>query len=183
LILATQRPSVDVITGVIKANFPARIAFQTTSKVDSRVILDAIGADALLGRGDMLFLPSGEARPIRLQGAFVSTKEAERVVDFIKKQNIVPYYENQLPPVTHTENTSGAQENAQELVSALKLVQERKRVSQDLLKAHFGSSSRATNLLSILEMKGFIHKPEGTNRWTIHFEKISDYLGSAGQEN
>ena len=97
--------------------------------------------------------------------------------------NIIPYYESQLPPVTQTENASGAKENAQELVSALKLVQERKRVSQDLLKAHFGSSARATNLLSILEMKGFIHKPEGTNRWTIYFEKISDYLGSDGQEN
>lgn len=182
LILATQRPSVDVITGVIKANFPARIAFQTTSKVDSRVILDAIGADALLGKGDMLFLPSGEAKPIRLQGAFVSVKEAERVVDFIKKQNIAPSYENVAAAPVTGPGAPGNQENTQDLVAALKLVQERKRVSQDLLKAHFGSSARATNLLSILEMKGFIHKPEGTNRWTIYFEKITDYLGSAGQE-
>ena len=178
LILATQRPSVDVITGVIKANFPARIAFQTTSKVDSRVILDAIGADALLGSGDMLFLPSGESRPIRLQGAFVSTKETERVVDFIRKQNIPPQYENLAAASTSSGNAGEEEEDVQDLISALKLVQERKRVSQDLLKAHFGSSARATNLLSILEMKGFIHKPEGTNRWTIFFDKISDYLGS-----
>ncbi len=179
LILATQRPSVDVITGVIKANFPARIAFQTTSKVDSRVILDSIGADALLGRGDMLFLPSGESRPIRLQGAFVSTKEAELVVDFIKKQNVPAQYEYLSVAAKESDNAAGSAENTQELISALKLVQERKRVSQDLLKAHFGSSARATNLLSILEMKGFIHKPEGTNRWTIYFDKINDYLSTS----
>jgi len=183
LILATQRPSVDVITGVIKANFPARIAFQTTSKVDSRVILDSIGADALLGRGDMLFLPSGESKPIRLQGAFVSTKEAERVVDFIKKQNVPACYENLAAPAQADGGFSGSEENAQELLSALKLVQERKRVSQDLLKAHFGSSARATNLLSILETKGFIHKPEGTNRWTIYFDKINEYVNSTPEQS
>ncbi|HCJ67449.1 MAG TPA: cell division protein FtsK, partial [Elusimicrobia bacterium] len=93
LILATQRPSVDVITGVIKANLPARIAFQVLSKVDSRVILDTQGAEDLLGKGDMLFLPTGASRPIRLHGAYVSEKEVERVVQFIKKQ-LPPAYED-----------------------------------------------------------------------------------------
>lgn len=181
LILATQRPSVDVITGVIKANFPARIAFQTTSKVDSRVILDTTGADGLLGKGDMLFIPPGESRPTRLQGAFVSLQEAEKVVNFIKDQNYPNQYEDLFKKVEGMPDMSGADEYMQELFSALQLVLERKRVSQDLLKAHFGSSARATNLLSILETKGFIHKPEGTNRWTIYFDKIREYLTAMGQ--
>jgi len=87
LILATQRPSTNVITGVIKANFPARLSFQTTSYIDSKVILDTVGAEDLIGKGDMLFLPPSEARPIRLQGAFVSTKEAEKVVTYITDQD------------------------------------------------------------------------------------------------
>jgi S-DNA-T family DNA segregation ATPase FtsK/SpoIIIE len=180
LVLATQRPSVDVITGVIKANFPARIAFQTTSKVDSRVILDAIGADALLGRGDMLFLPPGESRPARLQGAFVSVKEAERVVDFIRKQNFPAQYEDLFVRVEGDVVEGEDDEDREELMQALHLVVERKRVSQDLLKAHFGSSARATNLLSLLETHGFINKPEGTNRWTIYYDKINDYLNAGG---
>ena len=181
LVLATQRPSVDVITGVIKANFPARIAFQTTSKVDSRVIIDAIGADSLLGKGDLLFMPPGESRLTRLQGAFVSVKDAEKVVEFIAAQNIPKQYEDLS---SHPMNLLGlSQDNekeAKELSQALLLVKERKRVSQDLLKAHFGSSARATNILSLMEIKGFIGKPEGTNRWSINFDKIDEYLNILG---
>ncbi len=185
LILATQRPSVDVITGVIKANFPARIAFQTTSKVDSRVVLDIVGAEALLGRGDMLFLPPGESRPSRLQGAFVSVKEAEKVVKFILGQGVTPYYEDLFArPAGESKEFNiddpDAKQEMADLVRALTLVQERKRVSQDLLKALFGSSAKATNVLSLLETKGFIHKPEGTNRWTIYFDKIDEYVKTYG---
>jgi S-DNA-T family DNA segregation ATPase FtsK/SpoIIIE len=86
LILATQRPSVNVITGLIKANFPSRIAFRVASKVDSRTILDQNGAEALLGNGDMLFLPPGKSEPLRLQGAFIGTEETEAVMDWFKKQ-------------------------------------------------------------------------------------------------
>ncbi len=182
LILSTQRPSVNVITGVIKANFPARISFQTTSKVDSRVILDAIGADALLGKGDMLFLPPGESRCIRLQGAFVSTREAEKIVAFIAQQNYPRQYENPFASQGGNAGVAAPEDDRElgELKDALELILERKRVSQDLLKAHFGSSARATNLLSLLETRGFINKPEGTNRWTIYFDKISEFLAGAG---
>lgn len=84
LVIATQRPSVDVITGLIKANIPSRISFAVSSQVDSRTILDMAGAEKLLGKGDMLFLPIGESKPIRIQGAFISEKEVEKVVDFLK---------------------------------------------------------------------------------------------------
>ncbi|PKN00873.1 MAG: cell division protein FtsK [Elusimicrobia bacterium HGW-Elusimicrobia-1] len=183
LVLATQRPSVDVITGVIKANFSARIAFQTTSKVDSRVILDAIGADELLGRGDMLFLPPGAPRPVRLQGTFVSTKDAENVAKYILAQGHKPSYEEYVrrdgaaasaAPVDREKE----EKEKQYILSALRLVLERRRVSQDLLKAHFGSSAQATNVLSLLEKDGFIMKPEGTNRWTIHYDKIQEHLAN-----
>ncbi len=91
LILATQRPSVDVLTGLIKANFPARIAFQVSSKTDSRTILDANGAEALLGRGDMLYLASGTGKLMRIHGSYVSDDDVRRVVDFVKKQALPSY--------------------------------------------------------------------------------------------
>src|SRR5260221_8379065 len=88
---ATQRPSVDVITGVIKANIPARIAFQVAAKIDSRTILDALGADKLLGKGDMLYLPPGSSKLIRARGALITDQEIQRVVDFIAKQAKASY--------------------------------------------------------------------------------------------
>lgn len=179
IILATQRPSVDVITGVIKANFSARIAFQVLSKTDSRVILDTIGAEELLGKGDMLFLPSGEPRPIRLQGAYVSEEDISKVVDFIKSQNIPKVYDETLAKVASYDiPLEKVAKQTEDLIKALKLIKERNRVSQDLLKAHFGSSSKATDLLSLLEVRGFIYKPEGTNRWQINFDKIDEELKS-----
>lgn len=93
LILATQRPSVNVITGLIKANIPTRISFQVSSKIDSRTVLDQMGAEQLLGMGDMLYLPPGSGSPIRVHGAFVSDDEVHRVVDFIKQQGAPQYLE------------------------------------------------------------------------------------------
>ncbi|MDR1662958.1 MAG: DNA translocase FtsK 4TM domain-containing protein [Endomicrobium sp.] len=175
LILATQRPSVNVITGVIKANFPARLSFQTTSKIDSRIILDMLGAESLIGKGDMLFLPSGEVRPVRLQGAFVSLKEAEKVISFINNQNFPKFYEVVSVEVER-KGDFAADKKSKDLIPALKLISERRRISQDLLKANFGGSARAANILSILEIGGFISKPKGTNKWQINFDKISKYL-------
>lgn len=181
LILATQRPSVNVITGIIKANFPARLSFQTTSKVDSRVILDMLGAELLMGKGDMLFLPPGEARPVRLQGAFVSLKEAEKIISFINDQKFPRLYESISVEVEGKGKgsfDSDKEKGNKDLIPALKLISSRRRISQDLLKANFGGSARATNILSILEIEGFISKPEGTNKWQINFDKISKYLES-----
>ena len=175
LVLATQRPSVDIITGVIKANLPARVALQVTSKTDSRVILDASGAESLIGSGDMLYLAIDAQKPARIQGAYVCEEEIKKVADFIRAQ-ARPHYQ---PLVEEEANAfSGKGGSSEELLTALRLINERKRVSQDLLKAHFGSSSRATNILSILETNGFIHKPEGSNRWEIFFDKIENYLNA-----
>ncbi len=178
LVLATQRPSVDVITGVIKANLPSRIALQVISKIDSKVILDSSGAEALQGRGDLLYLSSGAQKPERCQGAFVSEDEIRAVVEYLKTQGKPDY------PMLETMAAKGsaAADLSQfgveplEFSQALKLVLERRRVSQDLLKSQFGSSARATNILSALEVKEFIHKPEGSNRWEIHFDTIEDYM-------
>jgi DNA segregation ATPase FtsK/SpoIIIE, S-DNA-T family len=175
LVLATQRPSVDVITGVIKANLPARIALRVASQIDSRVILDTVGAEALVGKGDMLFLPAGAPEPIRLQGAFVSEAEVSAVAEFAKQQ-AKPRYEDIFAKIAAAQAAHEDAETKGELDQALRLILERKRVSQDLLKAHFGSSARATNVLSLLEVRGFIHKPDGTNRWEIYFDKIDDYM-------
>jgi S-DNA-T family DNA segregation ATPase FtsK/SpoIIIE len=184
LVLATQRPSVDVITGVIKANLPARIAFRVSSQTDSRVILDGSGAESLLGTGDMLFLPPGAPKPSRLQCGLVTTAEVQVIADFVRGQG-TPSYERLLSPTTGARGVDGTEsgEELDDLEQALMLVLERKRVSQDLLKAHFGSSARATDLLSQLEIKGFIAKPEGTNRWTIYFDRIDAYLSQVRNQS
>jgi len=178
MVLATQRPSVDVITGVIKANLPSRIALQVISKIDSKVILDGSGAESLQGRGDLLYLSSGAQKPERCQGAYVSEDEIRGLVDYLKTQGKPDY------PMLETMAVKGgaAADLSQfgveplEFSQALKLIIERRRISQDLLKSQFGSSARATNILSALEVKEFIHKPEGTNRWEIRFDTIEDYM-------
>ncbi len=173
LVLATQQPSVDVITGVIKANLPSRVALQVTSSTNSRVILGSGGAEALIGKGDLLYLTTASPKPLRIQGAYVSEAEINKVVEYLKTQG-KPHY----VPLEEEEEgaASGKGSSSEELLTALRLVLARRRVSQDLLKAHFGSSSRATNILSILEVGNFIQKPEGSNRWEIYFEKIEAHL-------
>lgn len=175
LVLCTQRPSVNVITGVIKANLPSRIAMQVTSKTDSRVILDAPGADSLLGKGDMLYLAIDAQKPSRIQGAYVSEEEITALADYLRLQGRPNY-----PSIFEQSSQEGIPDNLglniEEFKTALKLITQRRRVSQDLLKAHFGSSARATNILSALEVQGFIQKPDGSNRWDIQFDKIEHQL-------
>ncbi len=180
LVLATQRPSVDVITGVIKANLPARIAFQVLSKVDSRVILDTMGAEDLLGRGDMLFLPVGVTRPIRLQGSYISEKEIERVVNFVKKQR-KPAYENIF--AEKPESVEEKDEEMKELISyALNLALKLGRISSDILRADDKIGHKYALVLSHLEREGFVYKPEGSKSWKINFEKINEYLTTPPKE-
>ena len=182
LILCTQRPSTNVITGVIKANLPSRIALQVASKIDSRVVLDSNGADALLGKGDMLYLGISDPKPKRIQGSYISEEEISKLTDFWRAQG-GPDYPIQIKPEQNpNQGSEGLGSSAEEIISALTLILERRRVSQDLLKAHFGSSARATNILSVLEMKGFITKPEGSNRWEIHFDLIESQLNELKQK-
>ncbi|MFH1714604.1 MAG: DNA translocase FtsK [Elusimicrobiota bacterium] len=177
LVLATQRPSVDVITGVIKANLPSRIAFQVMSKTDSRVILDTIGAEYLLGRGDMLYLPAGAPKPVRLQGAYLSEEDVQAVLRDIRSK-AKPDYNRVKEDLTAPKSDEEEDDEQKALLRrALELVVERKKVSYDLLRANGFSGPKATNLMSIMEMKGFIEKPRGTNKWEIYFDKIEEYAG------
>jgi S-DNA-T family DNA segregation ATPase FtsK/SpoIIIE len=176
MVLATQRPSVDIITGVIKANLPCRVAMQVISQVDSRVILDIMGAETLQGRGDMLYKSAGAQLPERCQGAYVTEEEINQVVAHLRGQGKPDYPELETMPKPGEADLASFGVTPLEFSQALKLVLERRRVSQDLLKSQFGSSARATNLLSLLEVKGLIHKPDGSNRWEIHFDDIEACL-------
>ncbi|MBI3021461.1 MAG: DNA translocase FtsK, partial [Candidatus Omnitrophica bacterium] len=162
IILATQRPSVDVITGVIKANFPARIAFQVASKVDSRTILDANGADKLLGRGDLLFLRPGAAKPIRAQGAFVTDAEIEQVVNFLKEQR-APSYDERL--LEHARQPEGAliTEKDELYEMAKQLVLETGQASTSLLQRRLRLGyGRAARMLDLMEQEGLVGPPQGS---------------------
>src|SRR5690606_29819370 len=127
LIIATQRPSVDVITGLIKANIPSRIAFGVSSQVDSRTILDMAGAEKLLGRGDMLYYPVGYPKPVRVQGAFISDREVEAVVSFVKSQQPPEYREDLIVP--DTGQTTQAEEEDELFETAMRLVIETQQAS------------------------------------------------------
>jgi S-DNA-T family DNA segregation ATPase FtsK/SpoIIIE len=166
LIVATQRPSVDVITGVIKANFPARLAFQVASKIDSRTILDMNGAEKLLGNGDLLFLPPGSPEPIRIHGAFISSEETEKVIEHIRKQ---PHYEKDLLPIrTEGEETDGLGPGADGLRDelydeALKLVVRHQQGSISLLQRRLKIGySRAARLIDQLEAGGIVGGFDGS---------------------
>lgn len=162
LIIATQRPSVDVITGVIKANIPSRIAFSVASQTDSRTILDMGGAEKLLGRGDMLFYPVGISKPVRIQGAFVSEKEVERVVAFIKEQSGTPDYENTI--IEQLDQNNNIPTDEDELFEdALKLVVEAQQASISMLQRRLRIGySRAARLIDSMESKGFVGPYEGS---------------------
>ena len=162
LIIATQRPSVDVITGVIKANIPSRIAFGVSSQVDSRTILDMAGAEKLLGRGDMLFLPMGSSKPIRVQGAFLSDQEVESVVSFVSGQGQAEYNEDLVPEID--ENGLAADEPIDELYEqAIQMVLEAQQASASLLQRRMRIGyNRASRLIDHMHMQGIIGPHEGS---------------------
>ncbi|GAB7388312.1 DNA translocase SpoIIIE [Bacillaceae bacterium] len=163
LIIATQRPSVDVITGLIKANIPSRIAFGVSSQVDSRTILDMAGAEKLLGRGDMLFLPVGSAKPIRVQGAFVSEKEVEALVTFVKEQQKANYQEEMIPDDAG-ETAGGEAEPDDELYEkAVQLVIEAQSASVSMLQRRLRIGyTRAARLIDAMEANGIVGPYEGS---------------------
>ncbi|MBU3742779.1 MAG: DNA translocase FtsK, partial [Candidatus Kapabacteria bacterium] len=164
-VVATQRPSVDVVTGLIKANFPARIAYQVASRIDSRTILDANGAEHLIGNGDMLFNPGNMTKPIRMQNAFISTDEVEAICDFIGRQRgySTPYT---LPSVASKRNAGGGSggddrdvlfEEAARIFIALQ--QASVSTLQRRLKIGY---ARAARIVDELEMAGIVGPPDGS---------------------
>jgi S-DNA-T family DNA segregation ATPase FtsK/SpoIIIE len=167
-IVATQRPSVDVITGVIKANIPARIAFQVAAKVDSRTILDAMGADKLLGKGDMLYLPPGSAKLIRVQGALITDGELTKIVDFIAKQG-KPSYEveihQQLQKVSSSgmETENGASGEDEDLIQqCIEVIRSEQKASVSLMQRRLRLGyTRAARIMDELELRGIVGPSKG----------------------
>lgn len=160
LIIATQRPSVDVITGVIKANIPTRIAFAVSSQADSRTILDMGGAEKLLGRGDMLYLPTGASKPTRIQGAFLTDEEVEAVVKFVKEQQEPEYQEEMIPNAPEQQK---AEVDDELFPRAMQLVVEAQTASVSLLQRRLRIGyTRAARLIDILEAKGIVGPYEGS---------------------
>jgi len=169
LILATQRPSVDVITGLIKANIPTRIAFQVASKIDSRTILDQMGAEALLGQGDMLFMPPGSGHPMRVHGAFVSDSEVHHVVDYLKEQGEPQYVEGLLAGAAGADgeegvSVDGADAEADPMYDqAVAVVLKTRRPSISLVQRHLRIGyNRAARLIEQMERAGLV-SPMQTN--------------------
>ena len=171
LVIATQRPSVDVITGLIKANVPSRIAFAVSSQVDSRTILDSVGAEKLLGKGDMLFFPSGAPKPSRVQGAFVSDDEVEKIVDFIKSNGTATYSEDILESIENSNKTD--KEIATEvdpdddtdpfLMDAIQTVVETGQASTSFIQRRFKVGyARAGRIVDQMEERGVISGYQGS---------------------
>ncbi|GEL68163.1 FtsK/SpoIIIE family DNA translocase [Marinilactibacillus psychrotolerans] len=161
MILATQRPSVDVITGIIKANVPSRIAFAVSSGTDSRTILDGNGAEKLLGRGDMLFQPMGENKPNRVQGAFISDEEVEAVVNFVKEQQEANYVEEMIPKDEPKAEQGEAEDDLYE--DAVSLVVDMQTASISLLQRRFRIGyNRAARIVDEMEMRGIVGPSEGS---------------------
>lgn len=168
LVIATQRPSVDVITGLIKANVPSRIAFAVSSQVDSRTILDMAGAEKLLGKGDMLFYPMGASKPMRVQGAFVTDKEVEQIVEFIKSKNEVKYDEDVLEKIQSgavgTPKTDEESEDVDALLNdVISMVVDLGQASTSLIQRRFKVGyARAARIIDQMEERGIISGFDGT---------------------
>ena len=175
LILATQRPSVDVITGVIKANFPTRISFQVSSKVDSRTILDQLGAENLLGSGDMLFMPPGTSKLTRIHGPYVSDKEIERIVEFVKKQ-AAPAYDESISDYKGDPTDSGKPEEEydEKYDAAVELVTELGQASISLVQRYLKIGyNRAARIIERMEAEGVVGPSDGVKPRKVLARKIS----------
>ena len=198
LVIATQRPSVDVITGLIKANVPSRIAFAVSSQVDSRTILDSVGAEKLLGKGDMLFFPAGAPKPSRVQGAFVSDDEVEKIVDFIKSNGTATYSEDILESIENSNKTDKeiAQEKDEDddtdpfLMDAIQTVVETGQASTSFIQRRFKVGyARAGRIIDQMEARGIISGYEGSKprQVLMSMEKLQELSmsqpSSVGESN
>ncbi|MFR2301140.1 MAG: DNA translocase FtsK, partial [Clostridium paraputrificum] len=176
LVIATQRPSVDVITGVIKANIPSRISFAVSSQVDSRTILDSAGAEKLLGKGDMLYYPVGESKPQRVQGCFISEEEVEKVIEFIKSEEKDAVYEesilNHINNETEGKNIDGSDDADELLPEAINLVIEYEQASTSFLQRRLRVGfNRASRIMDQLEERGIISPKDGSRPRQVLMKK------------
>lgn len=194
LVIATQRPSVDVITGLIKANIPSRIAFAVSSQVDSRTILDSVGAEKLLGKGDMLFFPTGYPKPVRVQGAFVSDDEVEKIVDFVKQNGTATYSEDILESIENNNKTEKELEEEQAkddevdplLMDAIDMVVEQGRASTSFIQRRFNVGyARAGRIIDQMEARGIISGYQGSKprEVLITKEKLDELKMSTSEKN
>ncbi len=178
LVIATQRPSVDVITGVIKANIPSRISFAVSSQIDSRTILDMSGAEKLLGKGDMLFNPVGEAKPFRVQGAFISEIEVENVVEYIKNEKGLANYYTDI--IEEIEKNSPGSKDKQDVLdelydNAVEIVRETGQASTSLIQRRLRIGyNRAARIIEQMEEQKIISKPQGSKPREVYINRL-DY--------
>ena len=162
LIIATQRPSVDVITGTIKANIPSRISFAVSSQIDSRTILDMGGAEKLLGKGDMLFYPSDLPKPKRIQGAFITDEEVYRVVNFVKENHSVEYDEEIINDIKEKITSDSLDVKDELFDKALEIIVNQKEASISMLQRKLKIGyNRAANIIDIMYENGFVGEQEG----------------------
>ena len=180
MIIATQRPSVDVITGVIKTNIPSRIAFAVSSSIDSRTILDKSGAETLLGKGDMLYLSADSSKPVRIQGAFLSDEEVEKVVDYVKSQSEAQYDPNMTPSEVSTQGGgSPSVDDVDPLYKEVLLfIAKTQKASASLLQRRFKIGyNRAARIIDMLEEDGYIGPVDGSKPRKVFLEKefVEDY--------
>jgi S-DNA-T family DNA segregation ATPase FtsK/SpoIIIE len=176
LIVATQRPSVDVLTGIIKANFPARISYQVTSRVDSRTILDCSGAEKLLGKGDMLFLPPGTSKIHRIHGAMVSDEEINRILKFIKDQEKKPEYEKDVfEQVVEANNAEEEEEEFDEKYDeAVALVARERQASISMIQRKLRVGyNRAARMVEVMEREGVVGPSDGIKPRDVYVKPIS----------
>jgi S-DNA-T family DNA segregation ATPase FtsK/SpoIIIE len=178
MILATQRPSVDVITGLIKANVPSRMAFAVSSGTDSRTIIDTNGAEKLLGRGDMLYQPMGMNKPLRVQGAYISDSDVEAIVNFIKSQQTADYDDSMLVKDDETDaGGSGDPRDGEDeyYADAVELVTEQQSASVSMLQRRFRIGyNRAARIVDEMEERGVVGPSEGSKPRKVYRQKTAD---------
>lgn len=179
MIVSTQRPSVDIITGLIKANIPCRVAFAVASQVDSRVILDMPGSEKLLGRGDMLYIPPEQAKPTRIQGTFVADSELSKLIDFLKKTGVSPAYTEEVTTRPEKPRPEEVEEKDELFQEAVRIVCQYDRASASLLQRRLSIGyARAARILDQLEASGVVGEAEGSKPREVKISNPEEFLAS-----